>query len=149
MHHVGSACSGSMVLTDLFVGGGCKLFTGFKYLGAALIKATVEAVTIPVTVKMRLGWDHASMNAPELAKRAEKLGVKLIEKNLTYKLDCSEHQLPRKISIETYEDHRMAMAFAPLALIIDEVEILDPEVVNKSYPHFWEDLKRAGFEIKE
>lgn len=45
---------------------------------AALIKATVEAVKVPVTVKMRLGWDHASMNAPELAKRAERLGAKLI-----------------------------------------------------------------------
>lgn len=83
-----------------------------------------------------------------LQNELAKLGVKLIEKNLTYKLDCTEHQLPKKISIETYEDHRMAMAFAPLALIIDEVEITDPEVVNKSYPHFWEDLKKAGFEIK-
>lgn len=45
---------------------------------AALIKATVDAVQVPVTVKMRLGWDHASMNAPELAKRAERLGVRLI-----------------------------------------------------------------------
>lgn len=45
---------------------------------AALIKATVDAVKVPVTVKMRLGWDHASMNAPELARRAERLGVKLV-----------------------------------------------------------------------
>lgn len=45
---------------------------------ASLIQATVQAVKIPVTVKMRLGWDHASMNAPELARRAEGLGVKLV-----------------------------------------------------------------------
>jgi 3-phosphoshikimate 1-carboxyvinyltransferase len=77
-----------------------------------------------------------------------KLGVRLIEKNLTYKLDCSERVLPEKIQIETYDDHRMAMAFAPLALIIDEVEIQDPEVVNKSYPDFWKHLQQAGFEIK-
>jgi 3-phosphoshikimate 1-carboxyvinyltransferase len=77
-----------------------------------------------------------------------KLGVRLIEKNLTYKLDCSERVLPAKIQIETYDDHRMAMAFAPLALIIDEVEIQDPEVVNKSYPDFWKHLQQAGFEIK-
>ncbi len=77
-----------------------------------------------------------------------KLGVQLIEKNLTYKLDCSERVLPAKIQIDTYDDHRMAMAFAPLALIIDEVEIQDPEVVNKSYPDFWEHLQQAGFEIK-
>ncbi len=83
-----------------------------------------------------------------LQNELSKLGVKLIEKNLVYKLDCSEHKLPAKISIETYEDHRMAMAFAPLALVIDEVEIRDPDVVQKSYPDFWNDLKKAGFEIK-
>jgi 3-phosphoshikimate 1-carboxyvinyltransferase len=77
-----------------------------------------------------------------------KIGVSLIEKNLTYKLDCTHRVLPKKIQIATYEDHRMAMAFAPLALLIDEVEILDPQVVAKSYPHFWDDLKTAGFEIK-
>jgi 3-phosphoshikimate 1-carboxyvinyltransferase len=77
-----------------------------------------------------------------------KIGVKLIEKNLTYKLDCSKRVLPKKIQIATYEDHRMAMAFAPLALLIDEVEIMEPQVVAKSYPHFWDDLKTAGFEIK-
>ena len=43
-----------------------------------LIEATVGAVSVPVTLKMRLGWDHNSINAPELARRAEKAGVKLI-----------------------------------------------------------------------
>jgi tRNA-dihydrouridine synthase B len=42
---------------------------------ARLIEATVAAVRVPVTVKMRLGWDHASLNAPELARRAQDLGV--------------------------------------------------------------------------
>jgi tRNA-dihydrouridine synthase B len=42
---------------------------------ARLIEATVAAVKVPVTVKMRLGWDHASLNAPELARRAQDLGV--------------------------------------------------------------------------
>lgn len=42
-------------------------------------------------------------------------------------------------------DHRMAMALAPLALICEEITLLHPEVVNKSYPGFWEDLERAGF----
>jgi tRNA-dihydrouridine synthase B len=42
---------------------------------ARLIEATVAAVRVPVTVKMRLGWDHASLNAPELARRAQALGV--------------------------------------------------------------------------
>jgi len=83
-----------------------------------------------------------------LQTELDKIGVNLIEKNLTYKLDCSKRALHKKIQIATNEDHRMAMAFAPLALIIDEVELIDPEVVAKSYPHFWDDLKTAGFEIK-
>jgi 3-phosphoshikimate 1-carboxyvinyltransferase len=49
--------------------------------------------------------------------------------------------------IRTYEDHRMAMAFAPLALTRPQgIEIAHPEVVSKSYPAFWDDLQRAGFE---
>ena len=47
-------------------------------LAASLIKATVNAVDVPVTVKMRMGWDHSSLNAPELARIAEDLGAKLI-----------------------------------------------------------------------
>jgi tRNA-dihydrouridine synthase B len=47
-------------------------------LAAALIDATVKAVKVPVTLKMRMGWDHSSLNAPELARIAEDLGVKLI-----------------------------------------------------------------------
>ncbi len=47
-------------------------------LAARLIEATVKAVNLPVTLKMRMGWDHASLNAPELARIAEDLGVQLI-----------------------------------------------------------------------
>ena len=43
-----------------------------------LIEATIKAVRIPVTLKMRLGWDHGSLNAPELARRAEDAGIRLI-----------------------------------------------------------------------
>jgi 3-phosphoshikimate 1-carboxyvinyltransferase len=50
------------------------------------------------------------------------------------------------VTFPTYEDHRMAMAFAPLA-ILGDVMIEDPNVVEKSYPKFWEDLKILGFEI--
>ena len=47
-------------------------------LAAAIIDATVKAVTVPVTLKMRMGWDHGSLNAPELARIAEDLGVQMI-----------------------------------------------------------------------
>ena len=43
-----------------------------------LIEATVDAVSVPVTLKMRLGWDDRSINAPELARRAEQAGVRLL-----------------------------------------------------------------------
>lgn len=49
-------------------------------------------------------------------------------------------------TIKTYGDHRMAMAFAPLALLFP-IQIENPEVVGKSYPRFWEDMKLLGFEI--
>jgi tRNA-dihydrouridine synthase B len=47
-------------------------------LATRLMEATVKAVSVPVTVKMRMGWDHASLNAPELAKIAEGLGIQMI-----------------------------------------------------------------------
>ena len=50
--------------------------------------------------------------------------------------------------IATYEDHRMAMAFAPAALRMAGLQIADPQVVSKSYPGYWKDLQQAGFEIE-
>ncbi|HEY0011240.1 MAG TPA: tRNA dihydrouridine synthase DusB [Allosphingosinicella sp.] len=47
-------------------------------LAAAIVEATVKAVKVPVTLKMRMGWDHGSLNAPELARIAEELGVRMI-----------------------------------------------------------------------
>jgi len=47
-------------------------------LAAGIIDATVKAVAVPVTLKMRMGWNHDSLNAPELARIAEDLGVKMI-----------------------------------------------------------------------
>jgi len=47
-------------------------------LASQIIDATVKAVSVPVTLKMRMGWDHASLNAPELARIAEDLGIKMI-----------------------------------------------------------------------
>ncbi|MBQ2362272.1 MAG: 3-phosphoshikimate 1-carboxyvinyltransferase [Bacteroidaceae bacterium] len=57
--------------------------------------------------------------------------------------------VPEHVSIDTYDDHRMAMAFAPIALVKGSVVINNPEVVSKSYPSFWEDMKSAGFNIEK
>ena len=78
-----------------------------------------------------------------------KMGVKLIEKGQVYKLDCSEKFIPERMFINTYHDHRMAMAFAPLALIIPQLEFENGPVVDKSYPAFWTDLEKQGFTVEE
>jgi 3-phosphoshikimate 1-carboxyvinyltransferase len=49
--------------------------------------------------------------------------------------------------IETYGDHRMAMTFAPLSVMLGTIKIENPDVVGKSYPLFWKDLSALGFEI--
>lgn len=67
--------------------------------------------------------------------------------------DCSLHLNPsskinRDIAIETYHDHRMAMAFAPLGIKVP-IEILDANVVTKSYKNFWVDLHQIGFQLNK
>ncbi|MEM1103479.1 MAG: tRNA dihydrouridine synthase DusB [Pseudomonadota bacterium] len=71
---------------DINMGCPAKKVTGSQQAGSALMRdldhaarliaATVEATSRPVTLKMRMGWDHSSLNAPELARRAEALGVR-------------------------------------------------------------------------
>ncbi|MCF6331665.1 MAG: 3-phosphoshikimate 1-carboxyvinyltransferase [Draconibacterium sp.] len=51
--------------------------------------------------------------------------------------------------IKTYHDHRMALAFAPMVLAGFNLQIEEPMVITKSYPGFWEDLKKVGFVIYE
>lgn len=51
------------------------------------------------------------------------------------------------ISIATYDDHRMALAFAPTAILHPDISIEEPDVVSKSYPGYWDDMKLVGFTI--
>ena len=88
--------------------------------------------------------------------RIEALKTEL--RKLGYVLECKESILEwtgercepeQDPVIATYEDHRMALSFAPIALVRPEgVQIAHPQVVSKSYPHYWEDLKVAGFSVK-
>ncbi|OQC60826.1 MAG: 3-phosphoshikimate 1-carboxyvinyltransferase [Bacteroidetes bacterium ADurb.Bin012] len=55
---------------------------------------------------------------------------------------------PPSATIFTYHDHRMALAFAPLACIMDYLIILEPQVINKSYPSFWEHLGQIGIQLE-
>ena len=52
------------------------------------------------------------------------------------------------IRFQTYNDHRMAMCLAPLALKFGEIEIENSQVVKKSYPDYWNDLASVGFNIE-
>ena len=51
--------------------------------------------------------------------------------------------------IDTYEDHRMALSFAPFSLTGASICVRNPQVVSKSYPDFWNDIVKAGFTIEE
>jgi len=74
-----------------------------------------------------------------------KLGAKISVTNKSLHL-ASDQDFQKGITISTYNDHRMAMAFAPLALKIP-LSVKKAEVVSKSYPSFWEDLNSLNFKI--
>lgn len=78
-----------------------------------------------------------------------KLGFVIKDQNGSELIWDGERCTPTMEAIDTYEDHRMAMSIAPLALVFGEIAINDPEVVTKSYPNYWSDLVAAGFEITE
>jgi 3-phosphoshikimate 1-carboxyvinyltransferase len=58
------------------------------------------------------------------------------------------NKINNNVTIDTYEDHRMAMAFAPLS-VLTNIVINDPGVVSKSYPGFWNDLSKLGIAINK
>ena len=81
-----------------------------------------------------------------LKTELEKLGAQ-IDITLDSLLVKTSYKIKTNISIATYNDHRMAMAFAPLGLKSD-LTIKNADVVSKSYPQFWEDFKSIGFILK-
>lgn len=83
-----------------------------------------------------------------LITELKKLGYLIEEENDSVLMwnggRCEPEEVP---VIQTYEDHRMAMAFAPAVICYPHIRIAEPQVVSKSYPNYWEDLKQAGFRI--
>ncbi|MFC4815838.1 3-phosphoshikimate 1-carboxyvinyltransferase [Flavobacterium sp. GCM10023249] len=77
----------------------------------------------------------------------EKLGASIVVTNDSLTLETGG-EINKGLAIKTYQDHRMAMAFAPLALRIPII-IEEAEVVSKSYPDFWKDLQQVGFKMTE
>lgn len=84
-----------------------------------------------------------------LKRETRKLGFVVESRNDSELLWDGERCEPTGDPIDTYEDHRMALAFTPFALKRQGLLINNPLVVSKSYPKFWEDIKGAGFRISE
>ena len=85
-----------------------------------------------------------------LITELEKLGYVLKEtENGLLEWDGERCLTDETVVINTYDDHRMAMAFAPASIIFKDLYINNPEVVVKSYPSFWEDLQQGGFKLNE
>lgn len=85
-----------------------------------------------------------------LQNELKKIKVKVeVEGDELMRIDPSDADYSRTLIAETYHDHRMAMAFAPLVLRCYRVAIRNPEVVNKSYPGFWRDVREAGVQFAE
>jgi len=118
---------------------------------AQTITVTLVAKNIPFKL---YGLDNLSIKETDriqaLIIEFEKLGIHLSsESNNTLEWRGGDSiQVPKDHSVETYEDHRMALAFAPLSIITNELLINDPDVIIKSYPKYWDDLKSIGFGIK-
>ena len=133
-----------------------KDFIPPKHLTLNLVDSPDLAQTIAVTcfgLKIHCFLDGLqTLNIKEtkrlnaLKNELTKLGasVKVTESSLKI---FEAQRLKKNIIINTYHDHRMAMSFAPLSLKIP-ISIENPNVVVKSYPGFWDDLKKAGFIIK-
>tara|TARA_B100000768_G_scaffold61187_1_gene59264 strand:- start:884 stop:2101 length:1218 start_codon:yes stop_codon:yes gene_type:complete len=121
-----------------------------------LTKTPDIAQTIAVSCYgLGVGCDLVGLHTLKIKEtdRLEALHVELTKLGATIKVtNESLHLSPdtnfiENCSISTYNDHRMAMAFAPLALKIP-LQIEESSVVSKSYPDFWNDLRKLNFEIK-
>jgi 3-phosphoshikimate 1-carboxyvinyltransferase len=118
-------------LAQTFVVTCALLGVRFHFKGLRTLKIKETDRILALTTEMRkLGYVLHDVNGSELIWDGER---------------CETEPEPL---IETYEDHRMALSFAPIALRLPLV-INHPEVVTKSYPHFWDDLRHTGFNIEE
>lgn len=83
-----------------------------------------------------------------LQKELKKLGANVQINDASLTLSSRKMAIVREVSIETYEDHRMAMAFAPLAIKVP-IQIENTEVVEKSFPEFWKVWQELGIGLQE
>lgn len=111
-----------------------------------MVAAAATGITLDMTGLESLKIKETD-RVEAMKKELSKIGAMLLESTHKWVLKPSE-ELPTHVEIDTYEDHRMAMAFAPLCMVMD-VTIKDPEVVDKSYPGFWDEIKKLGVAIEQ
>ncbi len=163
---------GDAVVTQLFEFFG--VHTEFIEGGIKLRKEKVNAENFAYNfsdcpdIAQTLAVVVAALGIPSLFNGLETLTIKETNRLLALKNELAKMNTEVKIAkdsiieitpavqglvpsapIQTYEDHRMAMSFAVLAILGKAVEIEDPGVVKKSYPNFWKDLKSVGFVVEE
>lgn len=128
-----------------------------EYLKIDLNKAPDIAQTIAVTCfGLNISCELTGLHTLKIKEtdRLEALHTELTKLGANISVTPNSLHLKRSVemvpnvSIETYNDHRMAMAFAPLAIIIP-IEILDADVVTKSYRNFWRDIEKIGFQLNK
>jgi len=147
-------------LTENSIQGDRKVMELFKNLGVQT-KFENGSITLTKTEENDISNEINLINTPDLyqplkctffAKNltTKFLGLQTLKNKETNRIKAVEKELlnlDTTKEITTYKDHRMAMSFAPLCLKYDTVQINDVEVVDKSYPNFWNDLKKGGFII--
>ena len=115
-----------------------------------------SAQTLAVLAAVAQGNTHISGLSTLREKetdRIEALRVELQKVGINTKVGPDfieiEGGKPTAASIETYDDHRMAMSFAILAQVVDGIEICDPKVVGKSFPDYWKFIRECGLGVVE
>lgn len=92
--------------------------------------------------------EHKETNRIEALKNElSKLKITWNEEQNIHSINVEHVEIPKEIYINTYHDHRMAMAFSMLSMKMDNVIIEDEKVVSKSYPNFWNDMQTLGFSL--
>lgn len=124
-------------------------FTGSPDLAQTFV-VTCALLDIPFTFTGLASLKIKETDRIEALKaEMKKLGYLIKDENHNTLRWEGERCTPSLQPIDTYEDHRMALAFAPAACRFPGLRINNPGVVSKSYPHYWDDLRKAGFNIEE
>jgi len=124
-------------------------FTGSPDLAQTFV-VTCALLDIPFTFTGLASLKIKETDRIEALKaEMKKLGYLIKDENNNTLRWEGERCTPSLQPIDTYEDHRMALAFAPAACRFPGLRINNPGVVSKSYPHYWHDLRKAGFNIEE